>query len=124
LVGIILESEIEHRRRRRSTNYPLDFKQKLAQQACEPGVSVAQLVLQHNLNTNMVFKWRRELRAGLFDQSGLVAVTLAPMLPLQPDVRDQRCDGVIEVRLRKATMRIDGRPDPATLAAVLEGLRG
>jgi transposase len=119
-----LENEIEHGRRRRSTNYPLEFKRKLAQQACEPGVSVAQLALQHDLNTNMVFKWRRQLRAGLFDQPGLVAVTLAPLAPAHSGMSDQRCDGVIEIRLVKATIRLEGRPDPATLAAVLEGLRG
>jgi transposase len=118
-----LESEVKHGRRRRSTNYPLEFKRKLAQQACEPGVSVAQLALQHQLNSNMVFKWRRQLRAGLFDQPGLVAVTLAPMVPPQPGMSDQRCEGVIEIRLGNATMRIEGRPDPATLAVVLEGLR-
>jgi transposase len=119
-----LENEVAHGRRRRSTNYPLEFKRKLAQQACEPGVSVAQLALQHDLNTNMVFKWRRQLRAGLLDHAGLVAVTLAPMVAPQPGVSDQRCDGVIEIRLGKATIRIEGRPDPATLAAVLKGLRG
>ena len=118
-----MESEARHGRRRRSTNYPLEFKRKLAQQACEPGVSVAQLALQHNLNANMVFKWRRELRAGQFDQAGLIAVTLAPIAPAQPGVSDQRCDSVIEIRLGKATVRIEGRPDPVTLAAVLEGLR-
>lgn len=119
-----MESGVEHGRRRRSTNYPLEFKRKLAQQACEPGVSVAQLALQHDLNANMVFKWRRQLRAGLFCQPGLVAVTLAPMASPQPGVSDQRCDGVIEIRLGKATVRVEGQPDPATLAAVLEGLRG
>lgn len=119
-----MESEVEHGKRRRSTNYPLEFKRKLAQQACEPGVSVAQLALQHGLNTNMVFKWRRQLRAGLLDQAKLVAVTLAPMVSAQPGVSHQRCEGVIEIRLDKATMRIEGRPDPATLAVVLEGLRG
>ena len=119
-----MENEVEHGRRRRSTNYPLEFKRKLALQACEPGVSVAQLALEHDLNTNMVFKWRRQLRAGLFGQPGLIAVTLAPMALPQPDVSDQHCDGVIEIRLGKATMRIEGRPDPATLVAVLEGLRG
>lgn len=123
-MGTILENEVEHGRRRRSTNYPLEFKRKLAQQACKPGVSVAQLALQHYLNTNMVCKWRRQLRAGQFGQPGLVAVTVAPMVPPQPGMSDQRCDGVIEIQLGKATMRIEGRPDPATLAAVLEGLRG
>lgn len=119
-----MENEVEHGRRRRSTNYPLEFKRKLAQQACEPGVSVAQLALQHGLNTNMVFKWRRQLRAGLLDQAKLVAVTVAPMGLSQPGVSVQRWEGVIEIRLGDATMRIEGRPDPATLAVVLEGLRG
>jgi len=45
------------------------------------------------------------------------------MAPAQSGVSDQRCDGVIEIRLSTATMRIEGRPDPVTLAAVLEGLR-
>jgi hypothetical protein len=59
----------------------------------------------------MVFKWWRKLHAGLFDEPGLVAVTLTPMVAPQPSMGDQRCDGVIEVRLGKATMRIQGRPD-------------
>lgn len=72
----------------------------------------------------MVFRWRRQLRAGLFDQPGLVAVALAPMAPPQSGVSDQRCDGVIEIRLGNATIHVEGRPDPATLVVVLEGLRG
>ncbi len=86
-------------------------------------MSVAQLTLQHDLNTNMVFKWRRQLRAGLVDQPGLVAVTLAPTVPSQAGVSDQCCNGVIEIGLGKVTVRIEGRPDPATLAVVLAGLR-
>ncbi|WP_254786194.1 MULTISPECIES: transposase [unclassified Janthinobacterium] len=80
-MGTILGSGVEHGRRRRSTNYPLEFKRKLAHQACEPRGSVAQLALQHDLNTNMLCKWRRQLRAGLSDQPGLVAVTLTPTVP-------------------------------------------
>lgn len=119
-----MANEVQHGRRRRSTNYPLEFKREVAQQACEAGVSVAQLALQHGLNTNMVFKWRRQLRAGLFDEAKLVAVTVAPMGLSQSGVSDRRCEGVIEIRLGKATMRIEGCPDPATLAIVLQGLRG
>ena len=39
-------------------------------EACEPGVSVAKLALRYGLNTNMVFKWRRQYRAGQFDTPG------------------------------------------------------
>lgn len=35
-------------------------------EACEPGVSVAKLALRYGLNANMVFKWRRQYRAGQF----------------------------------------------------------
>ncbi len=119
-----MDSEVEHKRRRRSPNYPLEFKRKLAQQACESGVSVAQLALQHGLNSNMVFKWRRQLRAGLLDQVGLLPVTLAPALPVQTSGNDQCCGGVIEIRLGAAVVRVEGRADPATLTAVLQGLRG
>jgi transposase len=49
--------------RKRSANYPLAFKRQLAQRACNENVPVAQLALQHGLNTNMVFKWRRDLGA-------------------------------------------------------------
>ncbi len=63
-----MESEVKHGGRRRSTNYPMEFKRKLAQHACEPGVSVSQLALQHQLNSKMVFTWRRQRVAVLVDQ--------------------------------------------------------
>jgi transposase len=62
-----LVGEAEQKKRRRSTNYPLEFKRRLAQQACDESISVAQLAMQHGLNTNMLFRWRRQLRAGLLD---------------------------------------------------------
>ncbi len=48
------------RRTRKGTpNYPIEFRRELAKQACEPGVSVARLALEHGLNTNLLFKWHR-----------------------------------------------------------------
>lgn len=43
-------------------NYPKEFKQQIAVAACEPGISVATLAMAHQLNVNMVFRWRGELR--------------------------------------------------------------
>jgi transposase-like protein len=42
---------------------------KLAMAASDPGVSVSKLALEHQFNTNMVFKWRRDLRAGLLESN-------------------------------------------------------
>ena len=47
-------------------NRPVEFKRELAVAACAPGVSVAKLALAHGLNTNLLFKWRRQYRAGQF----------------------------------------------------------
>ncbi|WP_322399866.1 IS66-like element accessory protein TnpA [Massilia luteola] len=115
--------EAEQKKRRRSTNYPLEFKRQLAQLACDESISVAQLAMQHGLNTNMLFRWRRQLRAGLLDTTTQflpVAVTTEPKEP--PGFGAGGADS-IEIQLGQARVCIRGAPDPATLALVLQGLR-
>lgn len=121
-MGTILASELEIGRRRRSTNYPLEFKRRLAEQACDESVSVAQLALEHGLNTNMLFRWRRQLRAGMLDvQPALLPVTLAPTC--EATALKNEPGGEIEVVLGDARLCIRGKPDPTTLQLVLQGLR-
>lgn len=118
-----MAGEAEKKTRRRSTNYPLEFKRKLAQQACDESVSVAQLALRHGLNTNMLFRWRRQLRAGLLDTTTqLLPVTLAAESKETPSLSAGDA-GSIEIQLGQARIYICGAPDPATLALVLQGLR-
>nr|WP_227739578.1 transposase [Burkholderia thailandensis] len=45
-------------------NHPVEFRRKLAKLACEPGVSVARLAMEHGVNTNLLFKWRRASLCG------------------------------------------------------------
>jgi transposase len=107
--------------RRRSANYPLAFKRQLAQRACDENVSVAQLALEHGLNTNMVFKWRRDLRAGRLD----CTAALLPVSVVPSQSREQSkltADGVIEIRVGAAVVRIEGAPDPGTLGVILQSL--
>ena len=40
-------------------NHPIEFKRRLAQQACEGGVLVSRLTLEHGINAILLFKWRR-----------------------------------------------------------------
>lgn len=37
-------------------NHPVEFRRCLAILACEPGVSVARLAMEHGVNTNLLFK--------------------------------------------------------------------
>lgn len=119
-----MAGEAEQKKRRRSTNYPLEFKRRLAQQACDESVSVAQLAMQHGLNTNMVFRWRRQLRAGLLGTATQflpVALAAEPKPPIG-GAGSAGGAGSIEIQLGQARICIRGVPDPATLALVLQGL--
>lgn len=109
-------------RQKRRPNYPLAFKRQLAEKACLENVSVAQLALEHGLNANMVFRWRRQLRAGQLDEGAvLLPVALAPNEA--PPSSTTRGAGVIEIRIGETVVRIEGAPDAGTLGTVLRSLK-
>ncbi|MEQ0113361.1 IS66-like element accessory protein TnpA [Klebsiella sp. JN_Kp123] len=65
-------------KRPRRPNFPRDFKIALVAQSMQPGVSVAQLDRENNINDNLLFNWRRRYQLEL-----LSARTDAPvMLPV------------------------------------------
>lgn len=64
-MGATLDSVATAGNRKGQPNYPKEFKQRIAMAACEPGISVGKLAMAHQLNANMVFRWRRHrLRTG------------------------------------------------------------
>jgi transposase len=122
------------RRSRKGTpNHPIEFRRELAKLACEPGVSVARLALEHGLNTNLLFKWRRAYQAGLYEPSKLLPVEVVhgdrtieneAVLPVQSHSKTQPVvAGVIEICVGITRVRIEGTPDAATLRVVLRTLR-
>lgn len=62
-----------------SRNYPQEFKRQVAQVASEPQVSVSKLALARGLNANLVFRWRRQYRAGQFGAVHAEHVAAAPI---------------------------------------------
>nr|WP_302674757.1 transposase [Trinickia violacea] len=122
------------RRTRRGTpNHPIEFRRERAKLAGESGVSVARLALEHGLNTNLLFKWRRAYQAGQYEPPTLLPVNVVPeertienaaSLPVQPQSKAQPAvAGVIEICVGVARVRIEGTPDAATLRVVLRTLR-
>lgn len=79
-MGTTLDTELRPGNRKGRPNYPVEFKRRLASAACEAGVSVSKLAMANGVNANMVFKWRREFRAGLF---GEVTRTKPKLLPVE-----------------------------------------
>jgi transposase len=86
LIDAITEPAREKSRNRQNRNarlprqrYPLDFKLKILNETFEPGASVAAVALRHNMNTNVVFRWRKEFREGRLD--GLSGTDIKNLLP-------------------------------------------
>ncbi|MFM0300647.1 transposase [Paraburkholderia sediminicola] len=121
-------------------NYAPEFRREVAIAACEPGVSVAKLAQSHSLNPNMVFKWRRQYRAGLLDNKTVsetavfVPVTISPDDPMAvsslpvptaqlPMRALEAATSGIEIELNGARVRVSGKVDPAQLRLVLHCLR-
>ncbi len=48
--------------RKKSPNYPVEFKIKMVELLHRPEISVAQLAREHGINDNLLFKWRQYWR--------------------------------------------------------------
>lgn len=119
-------------------NYPVAYKCQVAIAACEPDISVAKLAQAHGLNSNMVFKWRRQYRAGQLGNSSvetvLMPVTITPepampvATPTAPAMSNTETMPVpasassIEIELNGARVRVSGMVDPVQLRLVLRCL--
>lgn len=114
--------------RKGRSNYPADFKRRLATAACEPGISVSKLAQQHGINANMLFKCRRDLRAGLLTDSGAQPVRLLPVMVRRTSSRATRPSAAIsagftEIVNADAVVRVSAGTDAALLQLVFRGLR-
>ena len=124
--------------RRRS--YEAAFKRHLVELSLVPGASVARIALDHRLNANILFKWRRHhlrelarsapgpaagLAAGHRDRAA-AAAREAPAQTLSSasrrGTRPVAGSGVIEIDLPFGRVRLTGSVDQAALRVVIEVL--
>ena len=124
-MGITLDTVKTAGNRKGRPNYPADFKRRLAIEACAPGISVSKLAQQHNINANMLFKWRRELRAGLFEPAtpALLPVLIKPAMAQSPSRPPAEQGSMIEIIIGDAVVRLHAGIDAALLQLVLQSLR-
>lgn len=102
--------------------HSLEFKRALVALSLEPGVSVARVAREHGVNANQVFSWRRLYQQGrlgvpaLMRDDALLPVVLAPN---NADA-DGDASGTIVLELGEVRVRIEGQPNAAALAQVLD----
>ena len=123
-MGITLDTDKKVGNRSGRPNYPADFKRRLAVEACAPGISVSKLAQQNGINANMLFKWRRELRAGLFEPvaPALLPVHIQPATTRSPSLHMAEPSGMIEIIIGDAVVRLHAGIDAALLQLVLQSL--
>jgi transposase len=103
-------------------------RRRNVEESLKPGASVPLVARAHDVNANQVFKWHRQ-----YQQSRLELTSAATLLPVKvsdrvsPQYVSQRKSrpknfGIIDIDLGHARVRIEGRADPDSVRAALEGL--
>jgi transposase len=132
-----LDSCVKVGSRKGRLNYDAEFKRKLAAAACETGVSVARLALDHGINANMLHKWRRRYLAAMAAQADPIPSQFLPVSvahagdsivdqslhlprPIKSSLSNQpMLPGAVEIKFGSAIVRIEGAVEASVLAAVL-----
>lgn len=126
VIGAELRQKAAAPRRRRS--YGLEEKQRLVAESYEPGASVSLVARRHDINANLLFTWRRQMRG---PARALEPMTLIPIEVLQKAeaaapavVAGAQCAGEIEIILASGVrVRVDPEVNEAALKRVLSALR-
>ncbi|RAZ83077.1 IS66 family insertion sequence hypothetical protein [Mesorhizobium hawassense] len=120
------DSRGETARARRRKSYTLEEKQRLVAESCEPGASVSLVARRHDINANLLFTWRRQMRPSAASPLELIPVEVISSVPAAaPTVTggaEQR--GVIEIVLVSGVrVRVDAEVSEAALRRVLSALK-
>lgn len=128
------------RRVAKRRRYEAAFKRHLVELSLVPGASVARIALEHRLNANILFKWRRQqlrelAQGGPKLAAGLLPVTVveAQHAAVESPVRAHAsaagkpravaaAAGMIEIDLPLGRVRLSGAVDLAALRAVIDAL--
>lgn len=74
--------------RKKSSNYPVEFKIKMVELSHRPDISVAQLAREHGINDNLLFKWRQHWREGKLRSPSTTENSVPELLPITLDAED------------------------------------
>jgi transposase len=101
------------------------LKRQMVAETLEPGASVSIVARRHDVNTNQLFKWRRELLP-MGVPAMVEASTMVPVEIVAERRRRHRVErqGVIEIEFGGgARVSLRGEVVPAVLRQVIELLR-
>lgn len=124
----ILDTVAPARRTGRRPNFSPAFKREVVEATRQPGASVSLIAREHDVNANLVFRWRRQYQDGAFGPINRSAMLLpVQVIEASTDVSQTaqpqfETPSELVVEVGKATLRIIGAPDPQTVQLVLQQL--
>jgi transposase len=105
--------------------WPTSLKRQIVAETLAPGTSVSVVARRHDVNTNQVFTWRRQLlpkKSAAAGNGTMVPVAVEPVRKARAEVTDGA--GVIEITLGKGVrVSIRGEVAAEMLRQVLALLR-
>lgn len=108
---------------RRRRVWSLAEKRRIVAECFEPGASVSLVARRHDLNTNMLFTWRRQLGADEAAAVEPVSFVPAAITTAEPAAPCRRGSGRIEIVLASGVQVIVGMDvDESTLTRVIKVL--
>lgn len=126
LVGRDARDEAAERRRRRS--YTVEEKRRLVAASDAPGASVSLVARGHGINANLLFTWRRQMRAPApaappLELIPIEIVGATPAAVPAAAAEAARC-GMIEIILAGSVcVRVDAMVSEAALKRVLSAVK-
>ena len=122
-------------------NFADEFKRALVEQTFEPGASVSLVARRNDVNTNLLFRWRRRYLDGAFGLPrpehvalkptddiptllpvSLVDETSVPTSAMATAEVASLAEGVCEIEFERARVRLRGDVSPATLKLLIREL--
>ncbi|HHA1936421.1 IS66-like element accessory protein TnpA [Enterobacter ludwigii] len=122
--------------RKKSPNYPVEFKIKMVELSHRTDISVAQLAREHGINDNLLFKWRQYWREGKLRLPETTENSMPTLLPVTLDIEavpsnrsspkiaePETLDITCEVTFRNGTLRLNGAVSENLLSTLIQELK-
>ena len=122
--------EAEAPRIQKRRQYSISFKRQVVEAALAGQDSVSVVARRHDINTNLLFNWRKQYLAGKYDEeagSSLIPIAMTPMAKVPVTARDtsqpRSAVGRLEMVLSGGhRLVVEGSVDPVVLRTALEVL--
>nr|WP_143809137.1 transposase [Paraburkholderia susongensis] len=74
-------------KRSKRPNFSVEFKRQIVEATLKPGASAALIARKHDINANLLFKWRRHYLAGDFGIRHAASNVMQPCHPRSHGIR-------------------------------------